>query len=119
MVWWYTRAGWIGVLLLGLCVVTGTGVHAGANTTVQSFSKAKKLAAKVFADHPTTFYCGCRYAGTQIDLASCGFQIKHQPKRAKRLEWEHVVPGLAGQTPEQWYQAYVRQVEGLCGVQCE
>ncbi len=26
------------------------------------------------------------------------------------------VPGLAGQTPERWYQAYVSQVEGLCGV---
>ena len=26
------------------------------------------------------------------------------------------VSGLAGQMPERWYQAYARQVEGLCGV---
>ncbi len=26
------------------------------------------------------------------------------------------VSGLAGRMPERWYQAYARQVEGLCGV---
>ena len=66
--------------------------HAGGNTQVASFTKAKKLAAHVFAGHETTFYCGCTYAGKQIDLASCGYQIKKNAKRAKRLEWEHVVP---------------------------
>ena len=73
------------------------------NTTVQSFSKAKKLVAKVYAGHQTTFYCGCSYSGKQIDHASCGYKPKKASKRARRLEWEHVVPAHAfGQSFKEW-----------------
>ena len=37
------------------------------NTTIQSFNKAKKHAAKVYAGHETTFYCSCVYTGKVID----------------------------------------------------
>ncbi|MCG9599104.1 endonuclease [Vibrio sp. Isolate25] len=61
-----------------------------------SFSKAKKEALKIYADHPTSFYCGCdiTWQGKKgiPDLTSCGYSVRKQQKRASRIEWEHVVP---------------------------
>ncbi|UTV28150.1 deoxyribonuclease I [Photobacterium atrarenae] len=61
-----------------------------------SFSKAKKIAVQIYQDHPVSFYCGCAitWQGRKgiPDLQSCGYQIRKQPKRASRIEWEHVVP---------------------------
>lgn len=67
-----------------------------------SFSKAKKIMAKVYADNPQSFYCGCAFKaqlkasgkGKKLtpDLASCGYKIRKQKKRAQRIEWEHVMP---------------------------
>lgn len=39
-----------------------------------------------------TIYCGCTVQGRQIDLTSCGYRVQRDTKRARRLEWEHVVP---------------------------
>lgn len=61
-----------------------------------SFSKAKKLAARVYKDNQTTFYCGCDYRverkKLRTDLDSCGYNPRKNRKRASRIEWEHVVP---------------------------
>src|SRR6266446_7462230 len=77
------------------------------NTTIDSFNRAKKLLPQVFADHETEFYCGCAYAGNEIELASCGYQPKKDPDRAKRLEWEHVVPAEAfGQSFPEWREGH-------------
>ena len=62
-----------------------------------SFSKAKRSLAKMYAgQHQSSFYCGCdfNYKGKKLvpDLASCGYQVRKQLKRASRIEWEHVVP---------------------------
>ena len=65
LLWWYPV-----FLLLG-----GSLCHA-QNTTTQSFNKAKQHMVEVFADHEITFYCGCAYAGTTVDHASCGYQPK-------------------------------------------
>jgi endonuclease I len=55
----------------------------------------------------TGFYCGCAYAGIEIELASCGYQPKKDPDRAKRLEWEHVVPAEAfGQSFPEWREGH-------------
>ena len=55
----------------------------------------------------TTFYCGCSYTDKVIDLASCGYQPKKDAKRAKRLEWEHVVPAHAfGQSFKEWREGH-------------
>lgn len=70
-----------------------------ANTeTPSSFRAAKKIAVQIYHDHKTSFYCGCditwkgnKGSGTP-DLASCGYQVRKQQKRASRTEWEHVVP---------------------------
>ncbi len=68
-----------------------------------SFSKAKKLAAKHYNGHETTFYCGCDYGyiGKKLipDIDSCGYEPRipvtrkgKLNRRALRIEWEHVMP---------------------------
>ena len=58
----------------------------------RTFSEAKKLAWKIYAERPETFYCGCKYSGNQVDLASCGYSVRKNANRAARIEWEHIVP---------------------------
>jgi len=58
----------------------------------QNFAAAKKIAWRLYAERPSTFYCGCAYDGNRVDLASCGYTPRKQLRRAQRLEWEHVVP---------------------------
>jgi deoxyribonuclease-1 len=55
-----------------------------------SFRDAKKLAPAIHQGFES-FYCGCDYSGKSVDLDSCGFEPRKQPKRANRIEWEHVV----------------------------
>ena len=74
------------------------------NTTNQSFSKAKKNLAGVYADHRDTFYCGCSFdAGRKVNREGCGYVPARDNARAKRIEWEHVVPAHAfGQSFPAW-----------------
>ncbi|MDR0219329.1 MAG: endonuclease [Enterobacteriaceae bacterium] len=44
-----------------------------------------------------TLYCGCHWqwvgkSGGRVDLDSCHYQVRSQPTRAARIEWEHIVP---------------------------
>jgi deoxyribonuclease I len=68
-----------------------------------SFGQAKSLAKKVYAQHLTSFYCGCDYlrrGKKLIPLApSCGYTPRiavtrkgNSNERAKRIEWEHIMP---------------------------
>ncbi|SDK78145.1 deoxyribonuclease-1 [Modicisalibacter muralis] len=59
-----------------------------------SFSTAKRLAEnRVYHDQSESFYCNCDFTFEGgPDLASCGYQVRKQPKRAARIEWEHVMP---------------------------
>lgn len=79
-----------------LMLLLSTTVLAGSH---QSFSQAKKIATEIYADHPTTFYCGCSYTNQQKklipDLNSCGYRPRKEPNRASRIEWEHIVPAWA------------------------
>ena len=54
------------------------------------------MAARLYADNPFTFYCGCPQfqQGKKLvpDLNACGYQVRKQERRASRVEWEHVVP---------------------------
>lgn len=73
------------------------------NHHIESFSLAKQKASMIHAEHPFTIYCGCRYEGKRVDLASCGYKVHKNAKRASRLEWEHVVPAHAfGQAFPEW-----------------
>jgi deoxyribonuclease-1 len=59
----------------------------------KNFSSAKRLAGKLFSSNPYTLYCHCPYDKyKKIDLKSCGMSDARKIKRAKRLEWEHMMP---------------------------
>lgn len=81
-----------------------------ARSSEHSFSKSKfVLAQKIYKDHPIAFYSGCRFRAQQKllvpDWSSCGYQARKNPKRAKRIEWEHVVPAwVFGHQLQCWQQ---------------
>ncbi|MBF0297346.1 MAG: endonuclease [Oligoflexia bacterium] len=88
--------------LMGSGLITIANAATG-NENINSFSKAKKIINKIHKEHPYTIYCNCKYSGNKIDLASCGYQIKHDARRASKLEWEHVVPAEAfGRSFVEW-----------------
>lgn len=82
-----------------------TFVLAEGNTSIESFSKAKKLLLKsVYFDHRKTFYCDCPFNLKKQIIPSNNFSpaTKHF-KRSKKIEWEHVVPAHAfGQSFFEW-----------------
>jgi deoxyribonuclease-1 len=80
------------VTLTAVLSLTWTALAHAQNTRIASFATAQKLAAGIYADHPTTFYCGCPYRDTTVDFRVCGYQPKGKPDSARRLPWEHVVP---------------------------
>ncbi|MEH6652250.1 MAG: endonuclease [Motiliproteus sp.] len=93
-------SGWVpkhGSVLL--CMVMATSTPNVSAAPPQTFSQAKRIAATLYADHQTSFYCGCSYSrqGKKLvpDLGSCGYVPRKEPKRASRIEWEHVVPAWA------------------------
>lgn len=68
-----------------------------------SWERAKRLAADVWeAQVPgegsyQSFYCGCTINRTgpssgEVDLPSCGYETLGDMNRARRMEWEHIVP---------------------------
>lgn len=93
---------------LFLVLVTSFQIHSTClgqegNRSISSFHEAKKLAPKIHIEHPFTIYCPCRYSEKTVDLKSCGYQVQNNPRRAARLEWEHVVPAEAfGQSFLEW-----------------
>lgn len=63
------------------------------NRRISSFSSAKKLLLKMHDKHPRTFYCNCRFdQEKRIALRTCGYKVRKNKDRAKRIEFEHVVP---------------------------
>ena len=77
------------ISLVFICFSTASGAD-------PSFSKSKKILKNLYKSNPETFYCGCAIDYSKVkpspDLLSCGYVPRKQKKRAKRLEWEHVVP---------------------------
>lgn len=69
-----------------------------------SFSKAKKLMMeKVYFDHQETLYCGATFDVKKRVSLPAGFHTVKYVKRAKRVEWEHVVPAENfGRTFSEW-----------------
>jgi deoxyribonuclease-1 len=66
-------------------------------TTTQSyaktFSQAKQEMYAIHDDHRQTLYCDCKYDKHKtVNLDSCGYVTKKHPKRALRVEVEHIVP---------------------------
>ena len=74
-----------------------------SNENITSFSKSKKLLKEIYKDHQVTFYANCKYSykdkNNMIDRQSCGYIPRNEytksgklNKRARRIEWEHVIP---------------------------
>ena len=64
----------------------------------RSCSSAKKAAFRtVFKGHHVTFYCYCAYtARKQVAASMCGYNSpRNNNVRARRIEWEHIVPAAA------------------------
>ncbi|AZG34596.1 endonuclease [Shewanella psychromarinicola] len=66
---------------------------AAGNTSNDSFNKAKKiLEREVYQDNRVTIYCGAKFDDKKNIEVPIGFITSKYIKRAKRIEWEHVVP---------------------------
>jgi deoxyribonuclease-1 len=65
-----------------------------------SFEQAKaELRQKVYFDRNASgdTYCGCPWqwvgrSGGRVNLGACGYEVRAQPIRAQRIEWEHITP---------------------------
>ena len=68
-----------------------------------SFSQAKRYLIKQVNENTKTLYCGCDITrqGKKLvpDVTACGYQPRNEltkkgkiNQRAKRIEWEHIVP---------------------------
>jgi deoxyribonuclease-1 len=76
-----------------ICLVALLPLFASAsNTSNQSFNKAKKQLLTVYQDHRETLYCGAAFDAKGYVIAPPGFTTKTHVARAKKIEWEHVVP---------------------------
>ena len=98
----------IGLSILAADTLNAAADQAKGNTTVQSFSKAKKLLLdKVYHDRRTTFYCGCTFNTKKKITSRNGYVPVKDNARANRLEWEHVVPAHAfGQSFKEWRKGH-------------
>jgi len=91
--------------IISLLIATLTTAPAlAANQEVQSFSKAKKLLEKqVYNNHRKTLYCGATFDTKKKVTPLPGFTTTKYVKRAKKIEWEHVVPAENfGRTFSEW-----------------
>lgn len=96
-------------LLLLVCfgLLSLSGENITGNQKIKSFSKAKKFLHSVIYSETIdrlTFYCGCSYDSKKnVDQSSCGYVPGKDKKRAKRVEWEHIVPAaVLGESSKEW-----------------
>jgi deoxyribonuclease-1 len=91
------------IITLLITISIATSALAG-NQEIQSFSKAKKTLEKlVYNKHRTTLYCGALFDAKKKVIPPKGFTTTKYVKRAKKIEWEHVVPAENfGRTFSEW-----------------
>jgi len=76
-----------------VCFITlSPFIAVASNTTNQSFNQAKKQLLSVYQDHRETLYCGAAFDANGLVISPPGFTTKTHLARAKKIEWEHVVP---------------------------
>ena len=93
----------ISPVLLLLLALFASGIPAAGNETFESFAAAKRTARLYLKEFPRTFYCDCAVTGRTIDSASCGYTPRHDSVRARRIEWEHIVPAENfGRSFQEW-----------------
>lgn len=104
--------GRVTTVALFLAAVAGS-VVAGGNAKNDDFRDAKKmLERQVYADHRVTLYCGYEFdKNKNISLPATFVTDKHK-ERAKKVEWEHVVPAENfGRSFEYWREGSGRCVD--------
>jgi deoxyribonuclease-1 len=80
------------LLIPAICFAGSSNTQRGNNWN-QSFNKAKRtLERQVYFDHRETIYCGAEFTADKQVIPPQGFSTSKYSKRAKRIEWEHVVP---------------------------
>lgn len=94
--------GWIVKKYIALIVPSQSGSTSTIDpnlfkpSTATSFSGSKRKLMVIYLDHgqDETFYCGCGFnEDKEIDRSICDYEPKKaSSKRARKLEWEHVVP---------------------------
>jgi deoxyribonuclease-1 len=96
------------VFALILMLLASTSAFSAGNETIQSFSKAKKaLEKKVYFDHRETIYCAAKFDSKKNVIPPKGFYTEKHKKRAKRIEWEHVVPAENfGRSFSEWREGH-------------
>ena len=105
------------IIFILAVVISTSGVVIGAdevqtgNTTNDSFNKSKKILERVIykePEHRIDIYCGCQYDEKKVvDFNSCGYKPERDNQRARRIEWEHVVPAEAfGQSFREWREGH-------------
>jgi deoxyribonuclease-1 len=91
------------VTVAAVPVLSADSPASGGNASVESFSRAKKLLVEIQSGRERTFYCDCPYRGRTPLLEECGYRPVKDGSRARRIEWEHVVPAEAfGQSFAEW-----------------
>ena len=71
--------------LLLLLFLPFASVQADAPRT---FREAKKIAWTIYAERPVDFYCGCAFEDNRIDLDSCGYIPRKQPKSSGNTSFQ-------------------------------
>jgi deoxyribonuclease-1 len=74
------------------------------NTKIATFDRAKDLLLELHRDNAIDLYCACRYdQQKQVDHKSCGYKVRKDATRARRIEYEHIVPAsVFGQKMPGW-----------------
>ena len=95
-------------LFLLLSLFLALPACAEGNQSVQSFTKAKTLLKNVvYAGHNETFYCHGTFDKNNNITLPKGFTMPTHEKRAKKLEWEHVLPAEHfGRAFTQWREGH-------------
>jgi deoxyribonuclease I len=97
---------------------------AEGNTFNDSFNKAKKmLEQEIYQDHRVTLYCLAKFDSKKNIETPVGFVTRTHVKRAKKVEWEHVVPAQNfGQAFNEWRNGHSSCVDkkgkGFKGRKC-
>lgn len=86
---------------------------ANGNTSNQSFNKAKKiLEREVYPENRVTFYCQAKFDANKNVIWPEGFSSGTYQSRAKRVEWEHIVPAENfGRTFAEWRDGHTECVD--------
>lgn len=95
------------ISLLSLLSSGGGPQKVAGNARIGSFDEAKRLLGRIYEGDQKEFYCGCPFRGKTVDIDTCGYRPRGNARRARRIEWEHVVPAHAfGQSFREWREGH-------------